>query len=369
MRVPQVIISILSFFLLSGAVFSQSPRGQVLASQNEVMYVYALGKWKKWFHSDETMGNFQVGPRDLLNMTFLRDANSTIVISDVDLNTGKKTPNPPGLQRLRNLDSGTTIYKRDLGPAEVIFEYRGSGLVRTIQPNSPGYKGFRFLANGVYMFQYQPYQIEREGDSQLYVNTGSGNRLLLANPGQILYARFVNNGSHIVWLREISDSTPAQEEMTDDESDSDEDVMFDDDSIELLRFSVESVEVSTGKKTQLGHVSVEARWPDIAGQFVTWENSPNVALVKDDGSIQIVNALTGANVKQIQLADQWYPAQPLIQSFGGGDQGYSLGSHLVIVKPDKRKMQFLRNTDFSADFEIPLPGRQDSPGRVAFFPD
>lgn len=360
MRIGSLPIVLFSIFITSSA-HPQSLRGKLVLAQNETIHVYRDGTWTEWFHPDPTMALCQVGQQEFIYVqTDGQNPEGEFTYFDVDIGTGKLTPPPRGMSRLRTLTNGNVIYSQESGPAETVIEYKGTTPLRVIQKHTPGFKNFQFLPNGSYLYLFRPEEIDREGPTQLYFNNGQGSRLLISNNGPILYPRFINNGKTILWLREVS-----EQEMNEDPYGGE--IPLEEDP-EMLKIGIESLDLISGRTIHIGDFQVSTRWPDIAGQFVSWENSSNVAFASAENQVTIVDATNGTVRKNIRLSGAWELVQPMIRSFGGTDQGYSLGSHLILAKIDKRKYQFLDNVNFKQQLEVPM-NSTDASSRASYLSD
>jgi len=350
-----IVIGLIAIF--DFPVAAPGPRGVVLLEEQETIYLFRDGVWKEWFHPGGAVSIFQIGEKAFV---YPRDVttdpdNPQFENTDAEILTGRLTAPPPGLQRLRNLDNGNAVFMQEFDASAAVYEYRGTARLRVIFPQTPGYKGFAFLPDGRFLYQYQPFQLEKPGPSILYYNDGKRARAM-ATSDPILYPRFVNNGSHITWVHELTaeNKTSKGTEEDDDQKD--------------RSFALEAIDLTTGKSRRIGEFTVPAQWPAIEANFITWDSQPFVA-IKNGNGVRILHVATGKQISVTQLTRHSDIAGSMMLSFGGSESGYSFGKHLMIADYAKNKLRFLRLPDLTVDFEVPLPSKEEVMVRAVVLPD
>ena len=247
---------------------------------------------------------------------------------ELNVSTGVLSEPPQGLGVIRFLNNGHTLRGKDVGPGQYVMEYDGPRRLRVVQPYRAGFKNYMYLPDGAYHFEFQPEEVGQDGPTLLFYSDGRSAPRQLVAKEWLFYPRFVNGGSHIVYLHRTSQ---------DDENGG--------------VFDVEAVEVRTGQARVVGTFRVPAMSNVTEALFFTAENSPYVA-IDDHEQIRIIDVTSGTAVGSIRSGGRWM----IVPALNEAGPGYSLGSLLLLENQTQGLLRGYRLPSTRPVFEIALPG-------------
>lgn len=297
----------------------------------EGYFVYTDGRWEQLNHElEDPVSVAQMGPDHLVFVDGFINEREEVDVRHVEFQISTRIwkPAPREFPMLRELNNGKVLRSHELDPSEAVYEFQGTQLLRAVQRHRGGYKRFAYLPDGRYLFLYQPFQIGREGPTVIHYSDGNTAPKAMVSRENLFYPRFVNQGSHIVYLnRTAMDADNAAD------------------------FKLESVDTQSGNVRVIGSFHVPGMSNMVQNLYQTFEKSPYV-VIDDWQTLTVYDVRSGEKLDSMPTGDDWRIIPPLNEL----GRGYSLGDYLLLENYTVGKMQGYRLPNLRPAFEISIPG-------------